>query len=137
MSRQLGSIGYLLWQQDLVPFLSKSSYTQNSVSKQVIDKLLKQKIRKRSESYFVIFVRTCLNTLSSRIFQKLTESRDIHLCMHFFICGIDSTASISSRIFFSQIFDEKHDGRITWLLLSVDSKKVVPTLIINLRKVSV
>ena len=28
MSRQLGSIGYLLWQQDLVPFLSKSSYTQ-------------------------------------------------------------------------------------------------------------
>ena len=50
----------------------------------------------------------------------LTEGGDFDLGMHFFIGGIDSAASVIARVFFSQIFDKKHDGCVTRLLLGVD-----------------
>ena len=50
----------------------------------------------------------------------LTKGRYFDFSMQFFVGGIDSFASIGSRVFFSQIFDKEHNCSITRLLFSVD-----------------
>ena len=52
--------------------------------------------------------------------KKLTKGRYFNFSMQFFVGGIDSTTSIGSRVFFSQIFDKEHNCRITGLLFGVD-----------------